>query len=401
MRATPSLGKSFSPASCLLAVLSLWHGAVLAETDNPLDLRAVFNSQNDSNLFRQPAAASNHAAEQVDTATLGLGFKTQQSLQSFGLNVNLVDVHYQNFSYLNYTATNYSAAWQFAITPQVRGNLSSNSQETLNSYADVQKNTTRLLNTNRTSRVDARYGVEGPWSVSVGLTQSLQSSQRDQVAGSDFSSTASDLGVQYQFSSGTTAGVTTRLTNGQYLNPPAAISTFFDNNFDQVETEVRLHLVVSESKTLDLHAAQRDVTHPNVSLRNYSGLVTGAEMNWAITGQTVLTGAWAHALDTYQAIDANYSQSERISLGMDWQMLNKLALSLRTDFTNIRYLGGPIPFLQSNRVDDLSNTSVSLTWSPRKQLTLAASVQSATRASNLPGVDYASTLTSLTAQVNF
>ena len=389
------------PALCLLAALSLLHAGARAETDNPLDLRAAFNVQNDSNLFRQSDAAASRAQEQVSTTTLGLGFKTQQSLQSFDLNLNLVDVQYQNFSYLNYSATNYSAAWQFAITPRVRGNLSSSSQETLNSYADVQNNTTRFLNTNRSTRVDASYGVDGPWSVSTGLTQSLQSSQRDQVAGSDFSSVASDLGLQYQFSSGSTAGVTTRLTKGQYLNPPAAISTFFDNNFDQVETEARLHWAVSEGKTLDMHAAQRDVTHPNVSLRDYSGLLAGAEASWAVTGQTVLTAAWAHALDTYQTIDANYSQTDRLSLGLDWQMRNKLAWSLRTDYTHIRYLGGPLPFLQSKRIDDVSNTSLSLTWTPRKQATFSASIQSAQRASNAAGADYASTLTSLTAQVNF
>jgi exopolysaccharide biosynthesis operon protein EpsL len=401
MRVLMSAGHSNVPAFCLITVLSAWHGAALAETDNPLDLRAVLNSQSDNNLFRQPSAASSRSAEQVTTATLGLGFKTQQSLQSFGLNLNLVDVHYQNFSYLNYTANNYDAAWQFAITPSVRGTVSSSSQETLNSYADVQNNTVRYLNTNRTSRVDASYGSGGPWIVSTGLTQTLQSSQRDQVAGSDFSSVTSDLSLNYQFASGSKASITSRVAKGEYLNPPSVVSTFFDNNFDQVETEARLRWAVSEGKTVDLHTAQRSVTHPHVSARDFSGNVAGVEGSWAITGQSVLTASWSQALDTYQTIDANYIRTDRLSLGLDWQMKAKVVFSLRTDASSVRYRGGPLPFLQSQRRDDLNNTSLALTWSPRKQLTVSASVQNVARASNLPGVDYASTLTSLTAQVNF
>jgi hypothetical protein len=249
--------------------------------------------------------------------------------------------------------------------------------------------------------VNASYGGDGPWRISTGFSQTVQSSQRDQVLGSDFSSVSSEFGLHHQFSSGSKASITSRMSKGEYLNPPAAISTFFDNNFDQVETEARLHWAVAENKAIDLHVAQRSVTHPHVSARDYIGAVAGAEANWALTGQTVLSGSWSHALDTYQTIDANYSQTDRVSLGLDWQMRNKLALSLRTDYSNVRYLGGPLPSLQNQRRDDLSSTSLALTWSPLKQCTVSASVQSAERASNTPGLDYASTLTSLTVQVNF
>jgi exopolysaccharide biosynthesis operon protein EpsL len=394
-------GNSNVPALCLLALLGACHSAALAETDNPLDLRAALNSQSDDNLFRQSELAPSRASDQVNTTTLGLGFKTQQSLQAFGLNLNLVDVQHQKFSYLNYTATNYDAAWQFAITPRLRGSLSSSNQETLNSYADVQNTSVRYLNTNRTSRADASYSPGGPWTVSTGLTQSLQSSQRDQVAGADFSAVTSDLSLSHQLSSGSRASVTTRWTKGEYLNPPSVVSTFFDNDFNQTETEARLHWVVREGKTADLHVAQRSVSHPHVAVRDFSGTVAGVEGSWALTGKTVLIASWSQGLDTYQTIDANYSRTERIGLGLDWQVQNKLALSLRTDIATVRFLGGPLPFLQNQRQDDLSNTSIALTWTARKQLTLAASVQNAARKSNLPGADYASTLTSLTAQVNF
>jgi hypothetical protein len=209
------------------------------------------------------------------------------------------------------------------------------------------------------------------------------------------------VSLSYQFNSGSRASVTSRVAKGEYLNPPAVVSTFFDNNFNQVDTEARLRWAVSAITTADFHVTERSVSHPHVGARDFSGTVAGVDGSCALTGQTLLTASWSQALETYQTVDANYSRAERVSLGLDWQLQNKMALSLRTDASNVRYLGGPIPFLQSQRRDDLSNTSVVLTWTPRKQLTVSASVQSATRASNTPGVDYASNLTSLTAQVNF
>ena len=391
------VGNSFVRYACLLIAAVAWPGASMAETDNPLTLRATYSSQNDSNLFHQP----NASAEQISMSSLGLGFQTQQSLQSFYLNLNLVDNKYQNFSYLNYTATNYDAAWQFAVTSQLHGKLSSSWQETLNNYEDVKSVSTRYLNVNKSTRLDATYEIDGSWNALVGWSQNLQNNQRDQVQGSDFTSVASNIGLAYVFGSGSKVSFTTLQSAGEYLNQPATAATFFDDSFQQTDNELRLHWVLSGSSVTDLYVTSRSVSHPHVAARNFSGTVGGASVNWAATGKTSFSAAWSRELSTYQTIDANYSQADRITLGADWQVLAKLGLSLRHDVAHTTYLAGPLPFLQSQRQDDQTNTSLALTWTPRTQCTVSASVQNSARTSNTPGLDFTGALTSLTATLNF
>ncbi|WP_342617511.1 XrtB/PEP-CTERM-associated polysaccharide biosynthesis outer membrane protein EpsL [Rhodoferax sp. GW822-FHT02A01] len=386
-----------APYGYLLTAVLAWPTSCLAETDNPFSLRASVSSQNDSNIFRQSAAAS----EQISTTSLGLGFKTRQSLQGAYVNVNLVDNKYQNFSYLNYTATNYDAAWQFAVTPRLQGSLSCSWQESLNSYADVRNTTTRYLNSNRSTRLDASYDWDGAWSLSAGLGQTLQNSQRDQVQGSDFTSTSSNLGLGYTFGSGSKASISTQSSSGQYLDQPVTPGAIFDDSFSQTDNEMRLHWAVTATQAADLYVANRSVTHPHVAARNYSGTVAGLSGNWAFSGKTSLSAGWARELSTYQTIDANYSQTERITLGADWQILAKLGLVLRHDLAHITYLGGPFPAFRSRRQDDVTNTTLALTWTPRSQCTVSASLQSSARTSNSPGLDYTSSLTALTATLSF
>lgn len=388
---------SLGTDACLIASMLALPGIAMAQTEGPVTARATLTSQSDSNIFRQPTALS----EQITSTVLGLGFNTKQGLQSFNANVSFVDNKYQNFNYLNYTATNYDAAWQYAITPKLHGNITSSYQETLNNYTDTRNVSARILNINRVSRIDAIYEIDGPWSISTGVTQTLQNNQRDQVQGSDFTSTASEVGVAYAFGSGSRASFTTRTSSGQYLDQPVIPGSIFDNSFNQTDNELRLRWAVTGSNTVDLYTTGRSVTHPNVALRNFSGTTAGASTNWLLSGKTSLNAAWSRDVGAYQAVDANYSQTDALALSANWQAFSKVGLTLRHDVSHVTYLGGPIPSLQSKRQDDLTNTTLALTWVPDRHYTVTASVQSAARTSNSPGSDYSSTLTALSATLSF
>ena len=51
--------------------------------------------------------------------------------------------------------------------------------------------------------------------------------------------------------------------------------------------------------------------------------------------------------------------------------------------------------------DKLQSASISVDWQPYRFVTLSASLQNDKRASSLPGVDFNSTTTSLSAQLTF
>ena len=62
----------------------------LAQSQDPLTLIASYSLQTDSNIYRLPASANTQAllgrgdaSEQIGVSSLGLAFKTRQSLQQF------------------------------------------------------------------------------------------------------------------------------------------------------------------------------------------------------------------------------------------------------------------------------------------------------------------------------
>ena len=97
----------------------------LAQSQDPLTLIASYSLQTDSNIYRLPAAANAQAllgradaSEQIGVSSLGLSFKTKQSMQQFELSATAIDYQYQNFNYLSFTATNFDAAWRWSFTPR-------------------------------------------------------------------------------------------------------------------------------------------------------------------------------------------------------------------------------------------------------------------------------------------
>lgn len=110
-----------------------------AQEEPTIRLSAAYARQTDSNLYRLSATSLTNAqtligradaSEQIGITTLGVNFNKAYSLQRLELGLNLVDYSYQNFSNLSFTAQNYTAAWRWALTPRLTGNLTRERSET-------------------------------------------------------------------------------------------------------------------------------------------------------------------------------------------------------------------------------------------------------------------------------
>ena len=66
----------------------------------------------DSNLFKRPDAT----AETYRAGYIGLRVNKQYSLQRFLLDVTKSTYNYNHYTYLNYKALDYNAAWQWALS---------------------------------------------------------------------------------------------------------------------------------------------------------------------------------------------------------------------------------------------------------------------------------------------
>lgn len=390
------------------AVLSVGAApCVWAQNNSPVKVNVSYALQTDNNLFRLPAAANttaligkSSAAEQIGSTTLGFNFNTAQSLQKFEFDASLVDYKYQNFSHLNFFARNYDAAWRWALTPRLTGNFTSDLKETLNSFADYQGYNGNQR-TDTSTRIDARYGLAGPWLLIGGVTQSKQANQQALVAGGDFGSTSADAGVRHTFSSGSSITYATKLAHGKYLNRTVPSVGFFDDSFKQIDNDLRLQWVWSGNSIAKFNLTHILRTHPNYGQRDFSGLNTGISINWTITGKSVLDASYSHTLASYATATSNYSLTDRITLGPVWHIGSKTQLALHHAWAQIDYLGSPNAIANNQRRDISRDTRLTFSWQPYQQLAINASLQNQTRGSNQAGLDYDSSMAMLSAQLRY
>ena len=379
-----------------------------AQSSDTLTLKAESSLRFDNNLFRLPVNTNTEAligkpsaTEKIDINSLSLNFSTTLSLQKLELAVNLTNYRYQNFSYLSFVAHNYNAAWRWALTPQLRGNLESQRQQTINNFADYQGFNLQNLRTNSNTRLDAAYQLDGTWGVLAGVSQSAQTNQQTLTAVSDYSDKSTNLGLLYTFASGSALTYTLKNTNGSYLNNQLPSAGLYDDGFKQLDNELKLHWVITGKSTADLSAARIKRSHPHYAQRDYSGLNAGVNFNWGITGKSALAASWVRELSSYQTTDSNYSQTDRVSLGPVWQLSPKTVVRLRYEVARSDYLGSPFGILPTPRSDSTSDASLSLIWQAHPRLTLSTTLETTSRNSNLAGLDYESKMATVSAQFSY
>ncbi len=380
----------------------------MAMAQDTLMLSAAVSRQTDSNLFRLPASANVNAligrpdaSENISTTSLGLNINKAYSLQRFELGFNLVNTQYQNFSYLDYVARNYNAAWRWSITPRLHGNLTTGRNETLNSFADYTNFNQRNERTNTQTRFDAAYDVNGAWQLLAGVARSRQTNQQEVLAESDSSTNSADIGLRFAYASGSALSYSLKKTDGAYLNRVAPISGPSDDSFNQTDQTIRLTWVISGKSLADLSFAHINRKHPQFAQRDYSGLTTAVNFNWSMTGKTALNAGWTRELTSYQTVSSSYASKDRISIGPTWQVSPKVAVRLRHTQTQINYLGAPTSATTPAREDTTRDSSLSVDWQPYQRLNLSASLQKASRASNFSGLDFDSNIANFSAQYSF
>jgi exopolysaccharide biosynthesis operon protein EpsL len=374
--------------------------------DDGLKLNAAYSLSHDSNLFRLSDSSDarlltgrSSSAESIGIASVGLAWTKSYSLQKFDLSFNVVDYRYRNFDYLSFTANNYKADWLWSLTPRLRGLASSERTEVLNSFADFQGLNQRNTRVNLRTRVDGEFELDGVWRLLGGVSRSSQTNEAPVVAGDDTRTTAINGGTRYVFASGSSMSYLYSMAQGRYTK--REISPLLDDRFKQQNHELRLNWLFSGKSSADVSAAYLERRHPHVPVRDFSGLVTRASLQWNWTDKTLLVADFNRELAAYQTNDSNYTQTHRFTLGPVWKITPKVTMRLRHDFSNVDYRGQPSNLPASQRTDKINESQVALDWRPARSLLLSGSLAHSRRSSNQNNLDFRSTQANLTAQLSY
>jgi exopolysaccharide biosynthesis operon protein EpsL len=367
--------------------------------------------QHDDNLFRLSSSADPNAvlgrstkSDDIITSSLALKIDKSYSLQRFELDASLADYRYRNFDFLNFTARNYAAAWRWSLTPYFHGNLTSDRNETLNSFTEVTTGfRTRNLRTDENQRFDGILEVSGSWRVLGGVAQTTRTNSQVFEQEADSRLNFAEGGLRYDFPSGSSLSYIARSGRGEYtsLSQPSASLAFFDTGFDQRENEVRLIWPVTGKTTIDARAAYMDRSHDHFSERDFAGGVGNLNVKWEITGKTALTAGLSRELTSYQTDYSSYIRIDHFVLSPVWQISEKTALRGRYDYAKLDYRGAIAVTPFNGRADTQRTAALVLEWQPLRSLSLNATLQNDRRTSNIPGFDFESMMAGVSAQMTF
>ncbi|SEK25946.1 XrtB/PEP-CTERM-associated polysaccharide biosynthesis outer membrane protein EpsL [Nitrosovibrio tenuis] len=404
--------------ACLLLIAQ--HAA--ADSKDTFNVTVGTNVLYDNNVFRISSSIDPTLlvgkpvrSDLIITSSATVSLTKLYGLQRFEATGNFVDNRYNNFDFLNFFAKNYTAAWNWSITPYFHGNLSTSHREALNNFANL---TGFINSSNRNLRTDDNYRFDGVFEINrswhiIGavsrtkLTNSLLTVQ-------DFDNTVLSFegGMRYSLPSGSSLTYKFRNGLGDFYKRPEPIATLlFDTRFNDTEHDVQLVWPVTSKTSIDARAGHVERKHAHFSQRDFSGFVGNFNFNWAVTSKTRLTASWARDLSNFQTasnfqlsqfqlFSSSYVAINRFSLAPSWQISPKLALRLRYDYMIRDHLGAVIP-LPENRHDSQHTGLIELDWQPTRTIFLSASLRRDHRASNLRGFDYDNAAASVAARLNF
>jgi exopolysaccharide biosynthesis operon protein EpsL len=401
-------GLFMSAKSALLfcvAGVALAPGAAMSDELDLLQFYAGLAWQHDSNVFRLSdqtttpgAVGTSGRSDNILTTTAGLKLRKPYGLQRFEADIGLENTNYKRFSALDFTAVNYAAAWRWSLTPAFRGNLTTDRREYVDNSADVQSAGQLNRRTDRSTRLDGEYEVDGVWRLLGGAFQRTNSNSQPATFEGDSKVIGAEAGVRYQFPYGTSLAYRFRNGKGEYTNRALAASVSSD--FTDREHEVQGEWVGGRAK-LGGRISHLERNYDSIPARDFSGFLSQIDLTYALTGKTSVFAGIVRELGSYQTNNISYYQGTRVFVAPTWKATENIALRARYDY-GVRDFKGPLPgFVSSNRSDKTSLASLSVEWQPIRLLTLMAWLQRDQRKSNEFGADYKSNSVGVSAKATF
>lgn len=390
---------------CCVAGVSLFPVAAMSDELDVLQFNAGLALQHDSNVLRLSDQVSNPAvaggsgrSDNILTTSAGIKLRKPYGLQRFEADVGLENTNYKRFSGLDFTAVNYAAAWRWSLTPAFTGNLTTDRKEYVDNTADVQSAGQLNRKTDRSTRLDAEYEVDGVWRLLGGAFQRTNVNSQSSTFEGDSKVIGAEAGVRYQLPFGTSLAYRFRNGKGEHTNQASA--TAVSSDFTDREHEVQGEWVGGRSK-LGGRISRLERNYDSLPARDFSGFVSQIDLTYALTGKTSIFAGVVRELGSYQTNNSSYYQGTRVFVAPSWQATENIALRARYDY-GVRDFKGPLPgFAASNRTDKTSLASLAVEWKPVRLLTLMAWLQRDQRTSNELGADYKSNSIGVSAKASF
>lgn len=398
-QASGGFGRTVLVAAALAASFPSW-----ALWDDKLEVFAQENITYDSNVFRladgtDPCVAINSCAKSdtIFTTSLGFLFDIPYSLQRWQLSYTWYDARYQRFEDIDHDGHIGRAAWLWAVTPHLTGELSYNDQEGLASFANIQGRRPDMV-TQRMALASAAWMMLPSWRLHAAANWG-EARHTGELIVNDVELEALEAGISYVTATENRVGVAVRGEEGRNPNDISIGGLVFDNEYEQRSAGIQGRWVVTGLSRLDGNLYYTKREYERFSERNYSGPTFNLTHTWTPTGKLTLATILSRDIAPLADVTSSFVLVTGITVRPDWAITEKINLRGHFAYARWEYFGVQ-PF-QADYENRVKTAAVTLMWRPTRRIALSGILGREYRTSSLAGGDYKVDTAAIEARIGF
>jgi len=382
-------GLPFTFCIAVVGPLLMTSTLALADAQDTVNVMAGLSRTMDDNFLRKSVSP---VSEVITTSYATLSVNKQYSMQRLNFEYTIRNNAYQNYSSLDAVNNNYKGLWVWSFTPRLTGSVSAIQSESNMGFTDATIDAAKKspILTNEIQNFLMDWAPQGGVHFLGGFTRTVSLNSGNFLPLRGNTTNAIDLGIKYEFPSGSEVIVMQHQREGEFAN----INPNLPQTFSENETEAKFNWRVSAKSSVNMRVGFVAREHDQYASKNYEGWVGDASLSWAPTSKLQLMAAAATGLSVYQSLLANYARTNSLSFTPTYACTNKILVSGGASISE-RVVEG------LNETETIENESLGVDWMPRRYVSLGAKVQRMSRISNAANRDFTDLMTILTANVNF
>ena len=364
---------------------------------NVFTLQAGGGEEYDSNVFRLPDSADNETvlgttgrADWITQGYVGLQVDKPYHQQEFRLNASAYKYWYQQFSYLNFDATDFKGNWLWHFTPELSGNLSADRQQQLINYADYTDYTQRNVQTTYDYVYTLDWQAFGGWHTVGSAALTGRHNSFSYTAQSSYRSDYGEAGFKYVLRSGSYIEAVAQRTYGVYLDQPLDEVNLIDTGYHENGGELRFKQFSPPGAVFSgiyLAAGYLSRVETNIYQRDYDGWTAHFQGAWNPTQKIAVKLSGGRDVSQYTTAYSSYDIINSLSLTPQWAVSDKVTVRAEYDYSIVDYEQAVLPS-PSGRKDILHTYQLGLEWTPYRFADISAVIQDGGRLSSYVGTDY-------------
>lgn len=363
---------------------------VYADELDTFQFSAGINKLYDSNLFRQSV---NETSDQATISTLGVRFDKTYALQRVMANVTYIDNKYEKSDFLNYSATNYNAAWMWSLTPNLTGVLSSARTQRQINFRDLQS-AVKNVNTTTENTFRAEYAPHQVLSLILGYSQVKSENDRAFNAIASNERIGVDYGARYNFPSGSYISLLGHRRDGTVNGRPLNTVLQFDTGFTDYEYDLEVSIAENGKSNLVGKLGHVEREHDNFPLRDYKAWIGSLSYQLMWTGKIKSNFGLSRSVSAFETFNSTYSLTDAATASVSYEISDKIQAGLNFRISE-RDFQGRAQFDTSGRTDREHSYGANISWRPIKNIGFSLSSTKSNRNSTLAQFDFDDTLTSI------